>query len=199
MTGTVQDGVILFDSSDPTGDDQELLNIFYFCNYMRDFLFILGFDESSGNFQQRNFTSTGLGNDPVRARAHSGPVNGTANMATGPDGLPPLMNMGLVARPRRHTALDADVVFHEFVHGLTNRLVGGPLDTQSLEKLQSAGMGEAFSDYFALTAQNFFRTQEKVVVGDWVVNDPAGIRRAPYDDNYPFRYGDLSSFPINPR
>ena len=145
---------------------------------MHDFLYILGFDEAAGNFQHTNFTNAGLGNDPVRARAHSGPVDGTANMATGPDGQPPLMNMGLVTGSNRHTAFDADVVFHEYVHGLTNRLVGGRLNPFALDEPQSGGMGEGWSDYFALTVQNYFRGQEKMVTGDWVVNDPAGIRRA---------------------
>ena len=56
-------------------------------------------------------------------------------------------------------------------------------------------MGEGWSDYFALTVQNYFWGQEKTVTGDWVVNDPAGIRRAGYDDNYPFGYGDLVTSP----
>lgn len=195
LAGVSQGTVIVFDPSDPEGDDQKLLNIFYFCNYMHDFLFLLGFDEATGNFQLENFTHLGLGNDPVRARAHSGAVNGTANMATGPDGQPPLMNMGLVTSTNRHTAFDGDVVFHEFTHGLTNRLVGGPTDFSSLDKLQSGGMGEGWSDYFALTIQNFVRNTEKTVVGDWVVNNPRGIRRAAYDDDFPFTYGDLVSAP----
>ncbi len=173
------------------------MNIFYFCNYMHDFLFTLGFDEAAGNFQQTNFTHTGSERDPVRARAHSGPVQGTANMATGPDGLPPVMNMGLVASTGRHTAFDADVVFHEYTHGLTNRSVmGGRLNApHSLDALQSGGMGEGWSDFYALTVQNFFRPVEKTVTGDWVVNEPAGIRRAAYDDAFPFKYGDLRDSP----
>ena len=195
LTGTLQGGTVLFDPANSTGDDQKLLNIFYFCNYMHDFLFILGFDEASGNFQQVNFTHTGSDKDPVRARAHSGAVNGTANMSTGPDGLPPLMNMGLVVSSNNHTSFDGDVVFHEYVHGLTNRLVGGRLNGHALDKLQSGGMGEGWSDYYALTVQNYFRPQEKTVTGDWVINNPSGIRRAPYDNDYPFKYGDLSSSP----
>jgi extracellular elastinolytic metalloproteinase len=192
LKGTENNGVVVFDPSDPSGDDQKLLNIFYFCNYLHDFLFILGFDEAAGNFQTINVTNTGLGGDPVRARAHSGPVFGTANMSTGRDGLPPLMNMGLVSSANRHTAFDADVVFHEYVHGLTQRLAGGPMDNDSLSSLQGAGMGEGWGDYFALSIQNFLRDQEKVVIGDWVVNNSGGIRRAPYDDDYPFTYADLA-------
>jgi extracellular elastinolytic metalloproteinase len=189
------DGTFLFRPANDSGDEQKMLNIFYFCNYMHDFLFILGFDEGAGNFQKINFANVGLGNDPVRARAHSGAVSGTANMSTGPDGQPPLMNMGLVVGSGRHTAFDFDVVAHEYTHGLTNRLVGGRINAHALEELQSGGMGEGWSDFFALTTQSFLHGREKVVVGDWVVNGAGGIRRAPYDDQYPFHYGQLVDFP----
>jgi extracellular elastinolytic metalloproteinase len=189
------DGTFLFRPANDSGDEQKMLNIFYFCNYMHDFLFILGFDEAAGNFQKINFANVGLGNDPVRARAHSGAVSGTANMSTGPDGQPPLMNMGLVVGSGRHTAFDFDVVAHEYTHGLTNRLVGGRINAHALEELQSGGMGEGWSDFFALTIQSFLQGLEKVVVGDWVVNGAGGIRRAPYDDQYPFHYGQLVDFP----
>jgi Fungalysin metallopeptidase (M36)/Peptidase family M28 len=186
---------VVFNPDNKFGDDQKLLNIFYFCNYMHDFLYLIGFDEAAGNFQQINFTHTGVANDPVLAHAHSGPVSGTANMATGPDGKPPVMNMGLVSGDQ-HTAFDADVVFHEYTHGLTNRLVGGLMQGHALDAPQSSGMGEGWSDYFALTIQNFFRARngqpEKVVIGDWVVNRPGGIRTAPYDDNYPIGYAGIA-------
>ena len=185
---------VLFDPASDTDDEQKLLNIFYFCNYMHDFLYLLGFDEAAGNFQQVNFTHTGIANDRVIARAHSAQVTGTANMSTGPDGQPPVMNMGLVSGVR-HTAFDSDVVFHEYIHGLTNRLVGGLMQGHALDQPQSAGMGEGWSDFFALTIQNFHRAAqgqpEKVVTGDWVVAQPAGIRRAPFDDAYPFSFGDI--------
>jgi extracellular elastinolytic metalloproteinase len=186
---------VVFNPDNKFGDDQKLLNIFYFCNYMHDFLYLIGFDEAAGNFQQINFTHTGVANDPVLAHAHSGRVSGTANMATGPDGKPPVMNMGLVSGDR-HTAFDADVVFHEYTHGLTNRLVGGLMQGHALDDPQSSGMGEGWSDYFALTIQNFFRARnsqpEKTVTGDWVVNRPGGIRTAPYDDNYPVTYAGIA-------
>jgi hypothetical protein len=191
LKGTMNGGVIEFNPTDGTGDDQKILNIFFFCNYMHDFLYILGFDEATGNFQDMNFTATGLGGDPVRARAHSGAVNGVANMSTPVDGLPPIMNMGLFNG--RHTAFDADVVFHEYAHGLTNRLVGGRMNVHALDAPQSSGMGEGWGDYFALTLQNYFRMPqpEKVVTGAWVAQNPGGIRSAPYDDNFPLKYGNI--------
>jgi extracellular elastinolytic metalloproteinase len=193
---------IEFHPAEPFGDEQKLLNIFYFCNYMHDFLYILGFDEAAGNFQQTNFTHTGIAGDSVRARAHSGAVVGTANMSTAADGLQPVMNMGLVTDADRHTAFDSEVVFHEYTHGLTNRLVGGTRQGHTLEAPQSQGMGEGWSDFFALTIVNYFRSlkgqPEKTVIGDWVVNGSQGIRTASYDDNYPTKYGDIASLPRNP-
>jgi extracellular elastinolytic metalloproteinase len=203
LSGVVNGAAVDFNPVNQFGDDQKLLNIFYFCNYMHDFLYIIGFDEAAGNFQRVNFTHLGVGGDPVRARAHSAAVNGTANMSTAADGQPPVMNMGLVTSTGRHTAFDADVVFHEYTHGLTNRLVGGTRQGHTLDAPQSEGMGEGWSDFFALTIQNYFRAQrgqpEKVVTGDWVVNGPRGIRSNPYDDNYPFTYGNVSTFPRDPR
>jgi hypothetical protein len=203
LTGAPNGNVVEFNPADRFDDNQKLLNIFYFCNYMHDFLYILGFDEAAGNFQKVNFTHTGVGGDQVRALAHSGAVRGTANMSTAEDGTPPIMNMGLVQSTNRHTAFDADVVFHEFTHGLTNRLVGGTRQGHTLDAAQSGGMGEGWSDFFALTIQNFYRAQngqdERVITGNWVVNNQTGIRSNPYDDRYPFTYGNVSTFPrFNP-
>ena len=193
LPGRAQGQALTFDPS-PTSDEQKILNIFYFCNYMHDFFYMLGFDEESGNFQRTNYRGRGLPGDPVLARAHPAAVDGTANMMTLADGRQPLMNMGLVESVNRHTALDADVVFHEFVHGVSNRLVGGRRDARGLQQPQSRGMGEGWSDYFALTIQNYFLAegeQEKVVTGDWVVNRTQGIRRHRYDENYPGTFGRI--------
>ncbi|MET7622651.1 M36 family metallopeptidase [Streptomyces sp. NPDC005408] len=171
--------------------EQFVTNIFYFCNYMHDFFMKLGFTEEQGNFQATNAPGLGKGADPVLAFAHPKAVEGTANMATRADGLAAVMNMGLVTDTGRHTANSAHVVFHEYVHGVTNRLVGGMFDANGLEEDQSVSMGEGWSDFFALTVTNFARAEERVVTGDWVVNDGRGIRQRPYDDRYPGTFGDI--------
>lgn len=182
LPATSTTGTVRFEPSDPYGDEQKILNIFYFCNYMHDFFELLGFDAAAGNFE---------GDDPVIARAHPRAVRGTANMLTFPDHQRPLMNMGLVSG-KRHTAFSADVVFHEYTHGVSNRLVGGPMNTQALNNEQGASMGEGWSDYFALTIQNFFLADERETTGDWVVNDAKGIRNFPYNDQYPLTFGDMT-------
>ncbi|WP_298898178.1 M36 family metallopeptidase [uncultured Psychroserpens sp.] len=195
LKGKVVKSNIHFSPKDPNGDDQKVLNIFYFCNIMHDFFYLLGFDESAGNFQKINFNFVGPGNDPVIAKAHKGKVNGTATMRTPVDGQSPEMNMGLVEGTGRHTAFDSDVVFHEFVHGVTNRLVGGKFNSRALEMPQSGGMGEGWSDYFALTFRNYFFNTEKNVSGDWVTGNSGGVRSHAYDDNYPGTYGQIGKKP----
>ncbi|MBG9455853.1 hypothetical protein ABE61_17775 [Lysinibacillus sphaericus] len=193
LRGNAVNGILTFSPSDVTGNDQKVLNIFYFCNLMHDFFYMLGFDEKAGNFQKVNFTGLGIAQDSVRARAYSKGVTGTANMSTPVDGQSPIMRMGLVNSSNRHTALDADVVFHEYTHGVTSRLVGGPMDFDSLGMPQSRAMGEGWSDYFALTIQNFSRNEEKVVTGSWVTNTEKGIREFKYDDHFPDHFGKIGT------
>jgi extracellular elastinolytic metalloproteinase len=186
VSGTVQSGTVVFNTVAGTPDNLAV-NLFALCSSMHDILYLLGFREADGNFQADNHGLGGRAVDSVLARVHPGAVFGTANMGTPPDGSRPTMNMGLVTSTNRHTALDPDVVFHEYTHGLTNRLVGGPLNDAALEALQSGGMGEGWSDYFACIALG------KDVVGDWVVNRPAGIRKFRYDESFPDDYADLGT------
>jgi extracellular elastinolytic metalloproteinase len=179
----------------PDSPEQFVTNIFFFCNYLHDFFMTLGFTEKHGNFQTTNVSGEGAGADPVRAFAHPQPVLGTANMATQADGRAAVMNMGLVRSTGRHTALDGDVVVHEFVHGVSNRLVGGLHDAEGLRERQSRAMGEGWSDFFALTTRNCSQEPERVVVGNWVIDDPGGIRQRPYDASYPGGFGDIGKGP----
>lgn len=197
VTGVAENGTLTFNPGEAQGEDQQLVNIFYFCNFMHDFYFMLGFDEPSGNFQQTNFSGLGRGADPVVARAHPVPVAGTATMVTRADGIRGQMKMGLVGSSRRHTAFDSDVVFHEYTHGVSNRLVGGQLDANALQQPQSRGMGEGWSDYFALTIQNHGLQEERTVLGDWVLDNQEGIRLHPYTDDYPATYDRLGTSPYD--
>jgi extracellular elastinolytic metalloproteinase len=187
LGGTIRDGVLTFDPADPQGDDQKLLNLFYLNCFLHDYFYMLGFRETDGNFQQDGFGRGGAPADRVDARVFPEPVFGTANMRTPVDGTSPIMEMGPVTSTGRHTALDSTVVFHEFMHGVTNRLVGGPLNVHALDAIQSAGMGEGFGDYNACTLN------DTTVVGAWVVDRPGGIRRFPYDSNFPDHFGLLGT------
>jgi extracellular elastinolytic metalloproteinase len=187
IAGTLQNGVVVFSPADPFGDDQKVLNLFFYACYMHDFFYLLGFREKDGNFQQDGFNRGGIGQDRLNARADPGVVYATANMNTPPDGLVPVMNMGVIVETQRHTAFDATVVFHEFMHGVTNRLVGGPMNNHALEAPQSRAMGEGWGDYIGCTLNN------TTVVGAWVVNDPTGIRGFAYDSNFPDHFGTMGT------
>src|SRR5262249_22566019 len=75
-----------------------------------------------------------------------------ANFATPPDGSAPRMQMFLFTSttPQRDGDLDNDVIIHEYGHGVSNRLTGGPSNSNALTALQSGGMGEGWSDWDAL-------------------------------------------------
>jgi extracellular elastinolytic metalloproteinase len=184
-----QDGdqVVFIAPTDDRATNQLVVNLFASCSSMHDVLYLVGFREADGNFQRDSLGRGGRPGDAVLARVHPGAVPGTANMSTPADGSPPVMNMGLVTSTGRHTASDPDVVFHEYTHGLTNRLVGGPMNDTALDAEQSSGMGEGWSDYVACTLL------DKTVVGDWVVNRPRGIRRQAYTDAFTGTYAELGS------
>jgi extracellular elastinolytic metalloproteinase len=200
IQGEVRDGVLTFDPDDPRGDEQKVLNIFYLNCYMHDYFYLLGFREADGNFQRDNFGRGGVPADRVDARSYPMPIDGTASMESFADGRKALMRMGLVSLesdpPGRHTAFDFQVICHEFTHGVSNRLVGGPHDDQSLEADQSDGMNEGLSDYYACSIT------DDTVIGAWVVDRPGGIREFPYNSDFRDGFGKLGTGRyknINPR
>ena len=149
-------------------------NLFYYNNIMHDFSYILGFTETARNFQVNNFGRGGTGNDSVRAEAQDGSGTNNANFATPPDGSRPRMQQYLFTSPNpdRDSSVDGDVVFHEYGHGISNRLIGN--GSTALSGTQSGAMGEGWSDYWATTINN------DGAVGEYVTNNPNGIRRAAY-------------------
>jgi extracellular elastinolytic metalloproteinase len=67
-------------------------------------------------------------------------------------------------------------------HGLSNRLVGGQQLGNCLQTTQSAGLGEGWSDAIALLLQwkpEDIPTTSKVV-GEYVANNPKGVRSVPF-------------------
>ncbi|WP_447138686.1 M36 family metallopeptidase [Micromonospora sp. LZ34] len=164
--------------------------LFYYNNVMHDYLYGLGFDEASGNFQVDNFGRGGSGNDPVLAEAQDGwdfgcmsgpptPVAirclNNANFGTPGDGSSPRMQMFMwqPGRPWRDGSLDGDVIAHEYGHGVSNRLVGGG----SLGGgPQTGALGEGWSDTIS-----FLKWGDNTV-GEYVTNNTAtGIRSQAYD------------------
>ena len=161
-----------------SGNAQLVLNAFYFACWAHDFFYLLGFREQDWNFQADNGRRGGEGGDPVRVEVHPGKVRLTASMLTQAEGTSPTLKLGVNSNGR-HCALDGSVVIHEFSHGVTNRLVGGPGDIRALDDDQCRGMGEGWSDYFACLALGLD------AIGAWLADQPGGIRKFRYDETFP--------------
>jgi hypothetical protein len=127
-------------------------NLFYGNNFIHDVTHHHGFDEASGNFQVTNYTAQGTGGDPVLAEAQDGSGTNNANFATPPEGTSPRMQMfnWTLTTPHRDGDFDNGIIYHEYGHGISNRLTGGPANSGALNTIQSGGMGEGWSDFWGL-------------------------------------------------
>jgi len=125
-----------------------------------------GFTPAAGNFE---------GDDPVRVEILDGantarfpdPIPGTpdtrhmnnANMYAQADGIPPRMQMYLFLDPAKFPSSshpevnggdDASIIYHEYTHGLSERLVVDATGAPALKSHQARSMGEGWSDWYAL-------------------------------------------------
>jgi extracellular elastinolytic metalloproteinase len=171
-----------FGASPTTNANQmvSVTNLFYLNNIIHDKLYRHGFTEAAGNFQTNNFGLGGAGGDPVNAEAQDGGGTNNANFATPLDGSRPRMQMYLwTATPNRDGSLDSDIVYHEYGHGLTWRMIGnmsGPI---------SGGIGEGMSDTLAI----YLNRDD--LVAEYSSNSALGIRRYAYT-GYPLTYRDVT-------
>src|SRR5262249_31106975 len=172
-----------------TYQSASVTQLFYLANRYHDRLFAMGFNEAARNFQIINFSGSGTGNDPVQADCQDGSGTNNANFSTsGTDGTSARCQMYLFtgSTPDRDGSLDADIVNHELTHGLSIRLHRG-----TLTGAQGGGMGEGWSDYFAISL-NAESTDDPHAVypmsgyatyqlwTSYVDNYYFGIRRYPY-------------------
>ena len=171
-------------SANPVTDrNAAITNAFYWANTLHDWLYRLGFDEPAGNFQADNYSRGGAAGDALWVDVQDAGALNNAFFTTPPDGIAPRMDLGLFAGLRRDSAFDADIIIHEYVHGLTTRLVAGPTSVIGLYRWHSGAMGEGWSDAFAASFT------DDPVVGEYVSGNPAtGIRGVAYN-NSPYTFG----------
>ncbi len=178
--------------TDTTNQKFAIANLFYWNNLMHDLLYVYGFDEVSGNFQTSNQSRGGLGNDYVVADAQDAGGTNNANFSTPVDGSLPRMQMYLFTytTPNRDGDLDNGVITHEYGHGLSNRLTGGPANSSCLSNAEQGG--EGWSDYIALMTTTNWATAAVTdgalakPIGTYVLGQAttaAGIRTYPYSTN----------------
>jgi extracellular elastinolytic metalloproteinase len=160
-------------------------NLFYWNNIIHDVQYQYGFDEAAGNFQMNNYGRGGAGNDSVRAEAQDGSGTNNANFSTPADGARPRMQMYIWTAPTPDKDGDVDngIIIHEYGHGISNRLVGGPSNVSCLGNTQQAG--EGLSDWWALayTAKAGDTGPQGRGIGTYALNQPTtgvGIRQQRY-------------------
>ncbi len=137
--------------------DAATANLFAMHNRVHDWAYNLGFTETAWNFQRDNAGKGGLGNDPVLGYSQSGAQSGSrnnANFGTPPEGTSGYSNMylwqplaGSFYAPCVDGDYDMSVIGHEYGHGISNRMAGGP--NSGLSGLQAGAMGESWSDLMA--------------------------------------------------
>jgi uncharacterized repeat protein (TIGR01451 family) len=133
--------------------DASTVQMFYWMNYHHDRLYQLGFTEAAGNYQDNNFGRGGIGGDHIIGYVQAGADVGLTDNAFfqgAPDGINGQVFMFTWSspNPNRDGSLDTDVLLHELTHGVSMRLVGGGV---GISALQTAGMGEGWSDFFAIS------------------------------------------------
>ncbi|KAF9945085.1 Fungalysin/Thermolysin Extracellular metalloproteinase 5 [Mortierella alpina] len=184
-----KDGELTFDfpadlEKDPsTYVDAAVTNLFYWNNQMHDVFHHYGFDEESGNFQENNFGRGGKGNDAVIANAQDGSGYNNANFAAPPDGQRGQMRMYVwdVTDPNRDGDFESGIIIHEYAHGISIRLTGGPANSGCLAWGEAGGMGEGWGDFFAtMFRQDATHNYESEFDMGSYANGGQGIRRFPY-------------------
>ena len=155
--------------------DAVAAQLFYWVNFTHDYLYNLGFNEVARNFQADNFGRGGAQNDAVQAEIYNGWGDNTGTQKLCPDGDPPVPNsklcrnnanfntpadgaaprlqvyVGATPLPNRLSEMEGDTVIHEYVHGLSNRLVGGGSMGGGA---QTDGMGEGWGDFYTTSIFN---------------------------------------------
>lgn len=161
-------------------EDAAVQNLFYHVNVIHDRLYKHGFTERAGNFQRDNFGRGGTGGDQVRAEVLDGMNKGNANNANFATPMARDLRSGDGGQPRmqmyrwnrngvdRAGSLDADIVWHEYGHGMIWRMV------TDMDWPISWAVNEGFADALAVVATGDDR------VGEWAVNSANGIRSARY-------------------
>jgi hypothetical protein len=150
-----------------------ITNLFFWNNLIHDALWRMGFDEPAGNFQANNMSRGGAGNDFVFADAQDGSGTSNANFFTPIDGSNPRMQMFLWFDPVPYDAdsdFDNAIIAHEYGHGWSIRLTGGPNNSSCLTNVEQGG--EGWSDYLGLMLTTNWASLTPTVAS---ANIPRGI------------------------
>ncbi len=127
-------------------EDASLTNLFYWGNIVHDILYQYGFNEESGNFQANNYGEGGFARDAVITL---GQVDlNLCNAAFRPTVDGDVSTIYMNACGDKDGNFDNLVIIHEYVHGLTTRLIGGANNIYCYSSNEK--MTEGWSDWYSL-------------------------------------------------
>lgn len=162
-----------------------ITNLFYWCNRMHDISYVYGFNEESGNFQGNNFGRGGKGEDQTFCLLHDGQASNSAFFLSPPDGSNGIMSIARFHSEHgvRDASFDNDLIQHEYMHGITSRLVGGPENPNCMQARTAQALAEGYSDFMAIILR--LRASDSrftpIAIGKYVAwNALKGIRTRPY-------------------
>ena len=122
-------------------------NVFVWCNLLHDFFAAFGFDAGQGAFE---------GEDRLIVQRFKGPLKLAAEFINDLNGRSPTMKLhGSPFKDRPPAAQDPGIVIHEYMHGVSCRLLGGAKLKNPFFGREARGLNEGYSDYFALTLLTF--------------------------------------------
>jgi extracellular elastinolytic metalloproteinase len=180
--------------------EQSATQLFYLVNVFHDHLrtdpniaFTSGgFERTDKPLGDPNGRADPTASDPVLAQTLDGADTGVgaeaglpdqdhsnnSNFLALPDGYPGLLQMNLWEPPfgGYDGSNDASMVFHEYTHGLSNRLVTDAAGYGALNTAQAGALGEGLSDFYAMD----YLEQQQLEVDD---PDVADVRLGRYLDN----------------
>jgi extracellular elastinolytic metalloproteinase len=181
-----------------TNRGQNSVQVAYWLSKFHDHLAAapIGFTRTAGNFEA-------VDGDAINAETFDGANTAgglpdgnhvdNANMGTPVDGIPPRMQMFLFHQPPlasgdpflpSNGGDPGDIVYHEYTHGLSNRLVVDALGNSTLGALQAGAMGEAWGDWYGydlLVKEGFERdtpAHGELIVGKYVEFGGQGLVRS---------------------
>jgi extracellular elastinolytic metalloproteinase len=152
---------------------QAAAQAFWFVNRFHDHLEqdpAIAFTDALGNFEASSEPG-GDGGDPLHVQVDNGAdtdvgefegfpaieYTNQASMAVRPDGLSPRLQLGLFSGVGHVDAIhdvnsadDASIVYHEYAHGLSDRLITNPSGNSVLTGVHGDAMAEGWSDWYAL-------------------------------------------------
>jgi hypothetical protein len=122
-------------------------NTFVWCNLLHDLFAEFGFDGDHHGFE---------GSDPLVVRRLPDKDSRAGFFDNQVDGWSPtLLLYSTPFGSSDHAGVDPSIVIHEYVHGVSHRLVGGDQCPYPFLDLEAMGFSEGTSDYFALTILGF--------------------------------------------